>query len=50
MSGKKKKGIVVDVRDPRKAMIEAGWGGSKPDKRKRKAPPSWIDQVRKMFS
>jgi hypothetical protein len=31
-----KRGVVVDVRDPRRAMIEAGWGGQSPDTRKRR--------------
>jgi hypothetical protein len=49
VSGSKKKGIVVDPKDPRKAMIDAGWGGKNPDRRKRKkkGPPSWVEKIRK---
>lgn len=49
MASKKKgkpEGVVVDVKNPRKAMIEAGWGK---DKTKRDKPIPWVEKVRKMF-
>lgn len=46
---KGKKGVVVDIMNPRKAMIDAGWGGSKPDRRKRTKPIPWVETVKKIF-
>jgi hypothetical protein len=46
--GKPPEGVVVDVKNPRKAMIEAGWGRGK-GKTKRDKPIPWVETVKKMF-
>jgi hypothetical protein len=45
----KKKGVVVDVKDPRKAMKKAGWGGSKPDNRKRTKEDPTVAAIKKFL-
>lgn len=47
---KPKKSIIVDIKNPRKAMIDAGWGGKKPNRSKRVKPIPWVERVRRMFS
>jgi hypothetical protein len=45
----KKKGVVVDINDPRKAMKKAGWGGPKPDKAKRTKEDPTVKAIKKFL-